>query len=102
VKRFRTVAKSFTVQFIKKDGISFEDILNDILQKEFKQYSASHMIGVDISHSSLDRRVLVPFTPIAFRSADKIMDIIERIQRSNNEFQFDSNMQVKFIIVEPL
>jgi len=48
VKRFRSIAKSITVKFVKKDGISFEDILNDILQKEFKQYSAAHKIGVDI------------------------------------------------------
>jgi len=58
------------------------------------------MMGVDIWHSSLDRRILVTFTPIAFMSADKIMDIIERIQQSNNEFQFDDNMQLKFIILE--
>jgi len=88
VKRFRTVAKSITVQFVKKTEFLLKiywQALDGCRHFTFKPWQT----------------ILLLFTPIEFMSADKIMDIIEQIQQSNNEFQLYINMQIKFIIVEP-
>jgi len=57
-------------------------------------------VGVEINHVSLDKRVLVPFTPAEAICAEKILSVIERIQQSNQEFDFDQNMRMKLVIVK--
>ena len=67
VKRFNAEAILYTIQILNLDDIhifTVHKILEDILNKQLAGYGPDHLVGLEINHSSLDRRVLIPFTPI--------------------------------------
>jgi len=91
-------AVTFNIQFrriqkINRDNI--RQILDNILRRQLDHVHPEDRVGVEINHSSLDKRALVPFTTAETMSAERILSVIERIQQSNQEFQFDQDVRLK-------
>jgi len=86
------------VNNIRRENI--RQILDNVLQRQLAHVDREDRVGVEINHISLDKRVLVPFTPAEAMCAEKILSVIERIQQSNQEFDFDQNMRMKLVIVK--
>jgi len=70
------------------------------MQSQLTRLNQGDRVGVEINHISLDKRVLVPFSPVWAMNADKILSVIECIQKSNEEFNFDENVRLKLVIVK--
>jgi hypothetical protein len=101
VKRFNAEAILYNIQFINLEEIhifTIHDIFEDILNEQLVDYSPDQMVGLEINNSSLDRRVLIPFTPIGQMCVDKILSVFERVQQSKHEFQLDQNMVMKLVV----
>jgi len=95
-------AVTFNIQFRRVQGINrnnIRQILDNILRQQLANLHTEDRVGVEINHPSLDKRVLVPFTEAGTLSAEKILSVIERIQQSNPEFQFDEDIRLKLVIV---
>jgi len=75
-------------------------VLDEVLQSQLSRLNQDDRVGIEINHISLDKRILVPFSPVWAMNADKILSVIERIQQSNEEFDFDENVRLKLVIVK--
>jgi hypothetical protein len=94
---------TLTIRFRNVEGIGqlqIRDILNDILRRQLANCEPTDRIGVELGHVNLDRRVLVPFAVRDKMTADRILNIFERIQQSKQTFDFDEEMTMKIVIVK--
>lgn len=88
VKRFNAEAFTYELTTTSPENITraLETIVN-----------GNDMIGVEINHSALDKRIIVPFSQNM--SSENIINLIERVQQSQRGLSFDDKLILKFVKV---
>lgn len=105
VKRFNTEATGYNVHFKNINKVEdwfnfFPDLFDDLIARTTSGCMENDRVGIEINHPSLDTPVLVPFMPHSELNSDKVLSVVERVQQSNTNFEFNDAMNVKVVIVK--
>ena len=106
---FRTDAIQLTVKFedlptqqltpnqlLERLRRHFEELLDDVLRDS----TENTRVRMALQSPQLAREIYVPFHPAEEMTADLILEEIEKVIQSNENFTLDEEVQVKFIITE--
>ena len=101
--KFKTASNVYHVKFkhFSKDALHMvSDVLDDVLRsiKNKLQCEDRDKMRVNIQHPSLKSEVWVEFTDAKDLNADLLMEKIEKVQQSNENFRIDDGSTTMSII----
>ena len=82
--------------------VAMHDILEDIIDHLMRDFGDEDMVGMVIEHPELTKVIFVPMTRRDQFNADRVLQIIERIMQSNEQFTMDGNMTIRITRVETM
>lgn len=97
VKKFNLTGSAYHVNFRALDRIddisNFLSIaLNFVLKKVTEGSNESDLVGLEVTHHSLDPSILIPFRRMSQINSETIINQIEKVNQSNAKFNLDSKL----------
>jgi len=105
-KRFGVRASCHYLGFRDLNGIkNLETVaragIGRVLDVAFEGCSPDDVVGLEISHPTLDTEIIVPFGPREKTTLDKVMEVIAAVQQSRRDLSFNGDMIIKATVVTP-
>ncbi len=99
-------ARCYHLQFQNTDRIPdanavAEEGIRQVLDRAFGDCTDNDLVGVSINHPALDTEILIPFDSKDRMTTAKVMELIENVQQSKRELDFDSDIVIQATIITP-